>query len=97
VQPATISKNEKITATKMENYYLRNKRNMIYIALEEVDDTDFFWAPSEINKFDYLWKKTTPLTSIAKEMHRSEMSVFLLAFDRISRGFIKPRKGWRIW
>jgi hypothetical protein len=97
VQPETISRKEKITTTKMENYYLRNKRNMIYIALEDVEDTDFFWSSREIRKFDNLWKEKMSLKEIAKDMHRSEISVLLLSFDRILRGLIEPREGWKIW
>jgi hypothetical protein len=96
-KPSALSREEKITITKMENYYLRNQRNMIYIALEEVEDTDFFWSKKEIWKFDRYWKADVPLKEIAEEMHRSEMAVFLLAFDRIARGNIEPRKGWKIW
>lgn len=81
----------------MENYYLRNQRNMIYIALEEVDDTDFFWSRKEIWKFDKYWEANAPIKEIAKEMHRTEISVLLLSFDRILRGLIKPREGWKIW
>jgi phenylpyruvate tautomerase PptA (4-oxalocrotonate tautomerase family) len=88
---------EKSTITKMENYYLRNQRNMIYIALEEVEDTDFFWSKKEIRKFDILWKQKISLKEIAKEMHRSEISVLLLSFDRILRELIEPREGWKIW
>lgn len=82
---------------QLENSFLRNKRNNIYIALEEVEDTDFFWSLQEIQYFDELWFDEISLVNIAKEMRRSEMSVFLLAFDRIARGNIKPRKGWSIW
>lgn len=93
----TIEHRENQAKGRMEQYYLRNTRNMIYIALEKVQDTDFFWGQREVRKFDRLWKEKTPLVEIAKGMHRSEISVFLLAFDRIARGLIDPRKNWKIW
>jgi phenylpyruvate tautomerase PptA (4-oxalocrotonate tautomerase family) len=96
-QPKMLARKEKITISKMEAQYLKNKRNMIYVALEEVVDSDFFWSRKEIWKFDRYWKANVSITEIAKEMHRSEMAVFLLSFDRIARGYIKPRKGWKIW
>ena len=88
---------EEMVKGQLENSYLRFNRNLIYIALEEVEDTDFFWSPIEIQNFDEMWFDSIPLTDIAKEMRRTEMSVFLLAFDRIARGKIEPRKEWKIW
>jgi hypothetical protein len=81
----------------MEQYYLRNKRSSIYIALEEVEDADFYWSPLEINRFDELWKKDTSIVEIAKEMKRSEIAVFLLSLDRVFRNKVKPRTGWKFW
>jgi hypothetical protein len=82
---------------RMEEYYLRDRRNFIYIALEEVEDADFYWSPSEIERFDNMWKKKFPIVEIAKELRRSEIAVFLLSLDRVFRGKIKPRKGWSFW
>lgn len=80
----------------MENYYLRNRRNIIYTSLEEIEDTDWFWCPSEIEKFDNLWNEGKPIKEMARELNRSEIAVFLQSLDRIYRGKIKPRD-WRIW
>jgi hypothetical protein len=85
------------TIGRMEEYYLRDRRNTIYIALEEVEDADFYWSPTEIDRFDSLWKLDNPIVEIAKEMRRSEIAVFLLSLDRVFRGKIKPRKGWSFW
>jgi uncharacterized protein YjbK len=82
---------------RMEYNYLQHKRNTIYIALEEVEDADFYWSPKEIEKFDILWKKKTPITEIATAMRRTEVAVFLLSLDRVFRGINKPRRGWKIW
>lgn len=81
----------------MEYTLLQHKRNSIYIALEEVEDTDFFWSSKEVKKFDGLWEEEMPITEIAKELRRSEIAVFLLSLDRIHREKIKPRMGWNIW
>lgn len=82
---------------RMEKYYFKNIRNHIYLALEEVEDTDFYWSPSEIEKFDVMWKKDTSLHEISKEMRRTEISVFLLSIDRVFRKKVKPRSGWNFW
>lgn len=81
----------------MEYTLLQHKRNHIYIALEEVVDSDFFWSDREVNRFDRLWEEDTPLTEIATEMRRSEIAVLLLSLDRILQGEIKPRQGWKFW
>jgi hypothetical protein len=81
----------------IEYNYFKHKRNHLYIALEEVEDTDFFWSQQEIWNFDGLWEEDTPILEIAKEMRRSEIAVFLLSIDRIFQGEIKPRKGWNFW
>ncbi|MGF6951893.1 phenylpyruvate tautomerase PptA (4-oxalocrotonate tautomerase family) [Neobacillus sp. B4I6] len=91
------STSEQKAIGKIEAFYLRNQRRSIYIALEEVEDADFFWGRTEIKEFDFWWKKDTPLTKIAYEMERTETAVLLLALDRVMKGKIKPRDGWRIW
>lgn len=83
--------------TQIKKMHQRKKRSSIYIALENVEDCDFYWSPREIENFDLLWEEETPINKIAKEMRRSPLSVFLLSFDRIARGLIKPRDGWKIW
>jgi adenylate cyclase class IV len=93
---ATLNLKENITIGKMEQYYLRNKRPLIYVALEEVEDAEFFWSPVEIKLFTRMWKMGMKLEDIAKELHRSEIAVFLLSLDRIFQGKIKPRD-WKIW
>jgi hypothetical protein len=82
---------------KIEALYLRNQRRNIYTALEEVEDIDFFWSRTEIHEFDFWWKQDKPLTEIAEEMERTETAVLLLALDRVMKGKIKPRNGWKIW
>jgi hypothetical protein len=94
---AMMSIQENRTVGRVEKYYFQNKRNNIYIALEEVEDADFYWSRKEIEKFDKKWNEDTPITEIAMEMKRTEIAVFLLSLDRIFRGQIKPRKNWKIW
>lgn len=81
----------------MENLYLKLRRNVIYTALEDLPDTDWFWSPSEIEEFDWLWSKDVELVKIAEEMGRSEYAVMFLSFDRLAKGLIEPREGWKIW
>lgn len=87
---------DKMAAGHIENYYLRLKRNVIYTALEDIEETEWFWSPSEIKEFDWLWNKDKPITEIADEMGRSAVAVLMLALDRIHKERIKPRE-WRIW
>lgn len=75
----------------------KHRRNQIYIALEDVEDTEFIWSEKQVNNFEILWNMDMPLVDIAKQLDASESSVFLLAFDRGLKGTIKPRKGWCIW
>jgi hypothetical protein len=87
---------EKSAITKMERYYLRHKRPVIYTALENIEDTEWFWSRKEIRKFDRLWNQDMPIRDIAKELRRTEMAVFLLSLDRLFKEKIKPRN-WKIW
>jgi hypothetical protein len=93
---AMLSIKENRNIGRMEEYYFKNKRNNIYIALEEVEDMDFYWSPNEIKKFDTWWEKDTPLAEIATKMKRSELAVFFLSLDRVFRGKVKPRN-WKFW
>lgn len=87
---------EKSARTKMEQYYLRHRRSVIHTSLEDIEDTEWFWSPSEIRKFDELWDADMPIRDMAKELRRSEISIFLLSLDRLYKGQIKPRN-WKIW
>lgn len=69
----------------------------IYVALEDVPDTEFIWTEKEVGNFDILWNLNVPLKRIAVQLQRTESSVFMLAYDRALKGEIKPRNGWAIW
>lgn len=88
---------ESKTIAKIEAFYLRHKRNSTYVALEKVADHDFFWSSTEVKEFEQLWKEECPLKEIAEILERSELSVFLLAVDRLMQGKIKQREGWKAW
>ncbi|MGD6898628.1 hypothetical protein [Bacillus infantis] len=90
-------KNAKRLVAENEAYLQQFRRAKIYTTFEEVEETDWHWAEREIRKFDELWKADMPLREMAKELRRSELAVMLAAFDRLARGKIKPREGWRIW
>lgn len=81
---------------KLESYYLEHKRGNLHISLEDLDDTEWFWSLSEVERFDKLWKQRITLKDIAKELKRSETAVFLQALDRIDKGKVRPRH-WNIW
>ena len=77
--------------------HLQFQRDETYVALEEVENHDFFWSKTEINKFQRLWKKDVPLVEIAETLGRSELACMFLALDRMMKGKLTPRAGWRIW
>lgn len=87
---------DKRVRSKIESHYLRLKRNVIYTSLEDIEDTEWFWAPSEIKKFDQLWNEDMPIKEMAIELGRSEVAVFLQSLDRLYKGKIEARK-WNIW
>lgn len=80
----------------MENFYFQNERKFIHISLEDLEDVDWFWAHSEIERFDKLWKVNMSLTGIAEELGRSRVAVLLLALDRMYTGQVALRN-WDIW
>lgn len=88
--------NEKMAIGNIEKHYLRLKRNVIYTSLEDVEDAEWYWSPSEIKELDWLWKKDMPMKEMAVELGRTEVAVFLQVFDRLYKGKINPRD-WRIW
>ncbi len=88
---------EEMAKGRIESQYLTDEKYNFSIALENISDTDWFWTPEEHEKFDKLWNIKMPMNLMAKELNRSEMAVFLNALDRMASGFIKPRKGWKIW
>lgn len=83
----------------MANKYVLHKlrKDRIYIPLEDVPDTEWFWTDREKNQFDILWHLDMPVKDLAEYFNKSETSVVLMAFDRLLRGVIKPREGWTIW
>ncbi|MFE8704112.1 hypothetical protein ACFYKX_26445 [Cytobacillus sp. FJAT-54145] len=81
---------------KIESYYLRLKRNTIYTSLEDIEDTEWYWSPSEVKEFDELWNKDMPIKEMALELGRSEIAVFLQSLDRLYKGKIQPRN-WHFW
>jgi hypothetical protein len=81
---------------QIEKRHLKDERNNLYIAFEELEDVDFYWSDKEVKMFDKLWKRKAPVADIAKALHRDEISVFLLSLDRIFQKKIKPRD-WIVW
>ena len=80
-----------------ENRLLKDLRNFIYIALEDVEDAEFIWSLREVREFEALWYREIPLSEIAETLERTEFSCLLLSLDRVMRGKLKPRKGWKVW
>ena len=77
---------------KEKPYYLRE----LYIPLEELDN-DWIWTVGDVKDFDQLWKEDVPIKEMAKFFDCYEATILVMAFDRLIKGQIKPRKGWKIW
>lgn len=81
----------------IKNYKTHKRFNHLYISLDDIPDADFFWSDKEVINFDILWNLDTPISEIAKMMKKSEISILLLSFDRVLKGKVKSRSGWKIW
>ena len=88
---------ENKTIAKLEANYLINNRRYVYTALEDAEDVDWHWSLEEVSVFQELWKSEISMKDIAAYMKRSELSILIIALDRLAKGKIKPRKGWQIW
>ncbi|WP_410896350.1 hypothetical protein [Neobacillus sp. 204] len=77
--------------------YQAVRRQKLYIALEDIPDTDFFWDDKEVVMFDILWHRDLPISEIAEILGKTELSVLFLSMDRIIKEKISPRKGWNLW
>lgn len=73
-----------------ERKFMTQKRLNIYIACE---DYDFTWDVTELATFRTLWRAGLSIPDIAKEMHRHEIEVAILAMDQAEQARIKPRDG----
>jgi hypothetical protein len=88
--------NENKCIGRVEHYYLKHKRNKIHVAMEDIEDTEWFWSEKEVRKFRRLWKMNMRIDHIAKEMKRSEVAIMFLALDQIHQKNIRARD-WNIW
>jgi hypothetical protein len=77
--------------------YQAVRRQKLYIALEDIPDTDFFWDEKEIVTFDILWHRELPIPEIAEILGKTELSILFLSLDRILKEKVSPRKGWNLW
>jgi hypothetical protein len=89
----TRRKTEDRSITGIENSYMTEKRQSIYIALEDVN---FIWCPKEVKDVDAMWNMGLSIEVIADSFERSINDVFVLLWDRLEKGSIKKRKG-SIW
>lgn len=79
-------------ACEDQPYYLKE----LYIPLEELDE-EWIWTVGEVKEFDRLWKLKIPVREMAKILGCYEATIVIMAFDRLIKGEIKPRKGWKMW
>ncbi|MGM9925689.1 MAG: hypothetical protein ACI35R_15695 [Bacillus sp. (in: firmicutes)] len=69
----------------------------VYLALDNLKDTDFLWTHGMVREFDRMYKADIPLEEIAMHFNRSKQSVIFLTFDRFLKGKVQPREGWVMW
>lgn len=62
----------------------------IYIAL---DHCNLDWTNQKVNLVEEMWNNGDSIILIAKKVKRPVKEVFILIYDRLELGFIKPRKG----
>lgn len=75
---------------KLENLYMKNKRNNVYIALEELN---FHWDRGQVEEFDQCWNDGYSIIELADYFKRTQEEIGLLIIDRSLKDKIKPRKG----
>ncbi|WP_313798826.1 hypothetical protein [Cytobacillus sp.] len=88
---------ENLAIARLEDAYLRIRRDNINISLEDIEDSEWMWSNKEIAKLDRLWELDVPMKRMAVVLGRTEIAVFFQVLDRLYKGAIKPREDWRIW
>jgi hypothetical protein len=68
----------------------KNHQPSVYIALE---DCNFDWSISDLNKFKRMWNAGASIFEIAKTLRRSKIEVAILIIDQGKKGKIEHRKG----
>ncbi|WP_227522037.1 helix-turn-helix domain containing protein [Bacillus solitudinis] len=73
---------------RIENSHLTHSRQIIYIALEELN---FLWDEKEVIEFDQMWKRGVSLKRMARYFNREEDEVAMLILDRKRKKRISVR------
>ena len=80
---------EDTSVTKLEKRYMTERRQKIYIALEEMN---FVWCWSEVEEFIQMWDDGTPFLEIAEHFGRDSDELALLLMDLARKGRVKSRR-----
>ena len=88
---------ENLAIARLEDAYLRIRRDNINISLEDIEDSEWMWSNKEIARLDRLWERNVPMKRMAVVLERTEIAVFFQVLDRLYKGEIKPRESWKIW
>lgn len=78
----------------LESHHMRKKNRSIYTALEE---ENYHWSVKDVREFDEMYEAAMTLNEIAEYFERTPLEILILALDRIHRGKIDMREGWKIW
>lgn len=81
---------EQLAIRSIENYHMTERRQEVYIALE---DLDFIWDIRQVLELDEMWRRGFSLQYMAEYFNRDPDEVAILLMDRLRRGRIRPRKG----
>lgn len=83
-----VTQSTKATAHINSLHLVQTRRN-IYTALE---DMDFTWSMSEVEKFDEYWNAGVALATVARILERDADECAILAMDRARQGKIHARE-----
>jgi hypothetical protein len=80
---------EQSTITSLENAYMTEKRQNIYIAGE---DYDHVWDYADVKEFIRLWGEGADIRFIAKHFKRPQPEIIFLLVDLAEKRKIKQRQ-----
>jgi len=78
------------TVPRLEAMHMTEKRQKIYIALE---DMNFFWCAKEVKHIAALWESGTSIKTIAQTFQREADELAVLIMDLARKGKISKREG----
>lgn len=85
-----LERRQRLVNRSIEEKYLTENRQCLYIAGESLD---FIWDERDVCLIDRMWEQGLSIYDIARSFGRDPDEVAILIIDRSRLGKIKPRKG----